>query len=326
MILFSFLFSAAIAVVLFRDLFAVIMISGIYSLVSASLFVMMDAADVAFTEAAVGAGISTLLLLKTLALTRRYAKPQKRRNWLALSVVSVTGCLLIYGTADLPAYGSADAPAHQHLSAYYLEKSVEETGVPNVVTAILASYRGFDTMGELVVIFIAGVGVLSLISPTSNVKSTTSGSFLYEHTVLRIVSKMLMPLIMMFALYVQFHGDYGPGGGFQAGVIFASAIILYSILFGPEAARTVMSDRVTRLLAAFGILLYAGTGFAAMLNGGAFLDYTYLGGQQVSAQMLGIFLVELGVGITVAAVMVRVFLEFDQRPVIKLPVLKEGDL
>lgn len=285
---------------------------------------MMDAADVAFTEAAVGAGISTLLLLKTLALTRRHAKPQKKRTWLALSIVTITGGLLIYGTSDLPAYGSADAPAHQHLSAYYLEKSVEETGVPNVVTAILASYRGFDTMGELVVIFIAGIGVLSLLESTSKTK-LTSASSLHEHTVLRIVSKMLIPLIMMFALYVQFHGDYGPGGGFQAGVIFASAIILYSILFGPDAARTVMTDRVTRLLAAFGILLYAGTGFAAMANGGAFLDYTYLRDEQVSAQLLGILLVELGVGITVAAVMVRVFLEFDQRPFTKLPALKEGD-
>ena len=285
---------------------------------------MMDAADVAFTEAAVGAGVSTLLLLKTLALTRRHAKPQKKRTWLALSIVTITGGLLIYGTSDLPAYGSADAPAHQHLSAYYLEKSVEETGVPNVVTAILASYRGFDTMGELVVIFIAGIGVLSLLESTSKTK-LTSASSLHEHTVLRIVSKMLIPLIMMFALYVQFHGDYGPGGGFQAGVIFASAIILYSILFGPDAARTVMTDRVTRLLAAFGILLYAGTGFAAMANGGAFLDYTYLRDEQVSAQLLGILLVELGVGITVAAVMVRVFLEFDQRPFTKLPALKEGD-
>jgi len=300
------------------------MLSGIFSLISASLFVMMDAADVAFTEAAVGAGISTLLLLKTLALTRRHAKPQKKRTWLALSIVTITGGLLIYGTSDLPAYGSADAPAHQHLSAYYLEKSVEETGVPNVVTAILASYRGFDTMGELVVIFIAGIGVLSLLESTSKTK-LTSASSLHEHTVLRIVSKMLIPLIMMFALYVQFHGDYGPGGGFQAGVIFASAIILYSILFGPDAARTVMTDRVTRLLAAFGILLYAGTGFAAMANGGAFLDYTYLRDEQVSAQLLGILLVELGVGITVAAVMVRVFLEFDQRPFTKLPALKEGD-
>ena len=300
------------------------MLSGIFSLISASLFVMMDAADVAFTEAAVGAGISTLLLLKTLALTRRHAKPQKKRTWLALSIVTITGGLLIYGTSDLPAYGSADAPAHQHLSAYHLEKSVEETGVPNVVTAILASYRGFDTMGELVVIFIAGIGVLSLLESTSKTK-LTSASSLHEHTVLRIVSKMLIPLIMMFALYVQFHGDYGPGGGFQAGVIFASAIILYSILFGPDAARTVMTDRVTRLLAAFGILLYAGTGFAAMANGGAFLDYTYLRDEQVSAQLLGILLVELGVGITVAAVMVRVFLEFDQRPFTKLPALKEGD-
>lgn len=159
----------AIAIIRMRSLFAVIMLFGGFSFLSAGLFVVMDAADVAFTEAAVGAGISTILMLATLALT--YApteidKNEKRpthKPWLPLAVVLITGALLIYGTWDIPAFGDPDAPAQQHVAPYYLEKSLPETGVPNVVTAVLASYRGFDTLGEVTVIFTAGIAVLLLI-------------------------------------------------------------------------------------------------------------------------------------------------------------------
>ena len=167
--LLSLLAIQAIAIIRMRSLFAVIMLFSGFSLLSAGLFVVMDAADVAFTEAAVGAGISTVLMLATLALT--YApteidKKEKRsthKPWLPLAVVVITGALLIYGTWDIPAFGNPDAPAQQHVAPYYLEKSLPETGVPNVVTAVLASYRGFDTLGEVAVIFTAGIAVLLLI-------------------------------------------------------------------------------------------------------------------------------------------------------------------
>ena len=135
-----------------------------------------------------------------------------------------------------------------------------------------------------------------------------------EQTILRVVAKLLIPLILLFALYVQFHGDYGPGGGFQAGVIFAAAFILYSLIFGLEAARRVAPPAVIETLVALGVLVYAGTGVAAMLRGGHFLEYGALNHHQpVEGQHLGILVIELGVGITVASVMISVFFMFAGR-------------
>ncbi|MFT6912478.1 MAG: multicomponent Na+:H+ antiporter subunit B [Paracoccaceae bacterium] len=154
----------AIAVVRTRNLFAMVMLSGVFSLLSALLFVTLDAVDVAFTEAAVGAGISTVLMLSTLALTSRRELPSKHSPAVPLFVVIVTGAALIYGTLDMPNFGSPTAPAQVHVAPDYLERSVHEIGVPNVVTAILASYRGYDTLGETAVVFTAGIGVLMLIN------------------------------------------------------------------------------------------------------------------------------------------------------------------
>lgn len=154
----------AIAVVRMRSLFAVVMLSGVFSLLSALLLVTLDAVDVAFTEAAVGAGISTVLMLSTLALTSRFERPSTRSPALPLFVVLVTGAALIYGTLDMPNFGAADAPAQTHVAPDYLERSPHEIGVPNVVTGILASYRGYDTLGETAVVFTAGIGVLLLLS------------------------------------------------------------------------------------------------------------------------------------------------------------------
>ena len=131
--------------------------------------------------------------------------------------------------------------------------------------------------------------------------------------VLRVAGKMLIPIILMFALYVQFHGETGPGGGFQAGVIFTSAFILYALVFGIGPARAVATDRVLRVLAAFGVLLYIGVGIASLLSGGTFLDYDVLGENAIEGQHLGIFLIELGVGFTVASVMIIIFFAFAER-------------
>ena len=154
----------ALAVVRTRSLFAVVMLAGAFSLLSALLFVTMDAVDVAFTEAAVGAGISTVLMLGTLALTSRYERTTHQSPVIPLLVVFVTGAALFYGTLDMPNYGDPNAPAMLHVYPDYIERSQHEIGVPNVVTAILASYRGYDTLGETAVVFTAGVGVLLLIS------------------------------------------------------------------------------------------------------------------------------------------------------------------
>lgn len=152
----------AIYVALSRDLLAVVMVFSAYSLLSAGMFMVMDAADVAFTEAAVGAGVSTILLLMALTVTGRYERRVKRQ-WLPMVAVLVTGATLVYGTLDLPPIGAADNPVHQHVAPRYLEQSGTEIGIPNVVTSVLSSYRGFDTLGETLVVFTAGLGVWLLI-------------------------------------------------------------------------------------------------------------------------------------------------------------------
>jgi len=162
--LLGFLAVISIAILHFRDLFTSVMLFGIYSLVSASLFIVLDAADVAFTEAAVGAGISSILMMATIGMTGREEKTfTPRLRFLPLLIVSLTGAALLYGIVDLPPFGGADNPVHTHVAPRYLQESPTEIDVPNVVTAVLASYRSFDTLGEVVVIFTAGVGVLALI-------------------------------------------------------------------------------------------------------------------------------------------------------------------
>lgn len=167
--LLTFLAITAVAIVRLSNLFATVMLYGIFSLLSAGLFVVMDAPDVAFTEAAVGAGISTVLMLATLALIRKPNQssyneaPQTHLPWLPLIVVAITGSAIVYGTWDIPGFGVADTPAQTHVARYYIENAMPETGVPNIVTAVLASYRGFDTLGEVTVIFTAAVAVMLLI-------------------------------------------------------------------------------------------------------------------------------------------------------------------
>ena len=134
-----------------------------------------------------------------------------------------------------------------------------------------------------------------------------------HHLVLRVISKMLIPFILLFGLYVQFHGDFGPGGGFQAGVIFATAFILYALVFGDDQARQVIPDKALILLVPLGLILYAATGFYGLVLGGNFLDYNVLLDSQKAGQHIGIFLVEIGVGITVAAVMISIFRAYAGR-------------
>lgn len=150
-------------IAVFRNLLAVAMLGGIYSLLAASIFVVLDAVDVAFTEAAVGAGISTVLFIGTLALTTQKEKRPAHRPFLPLFVVVVTGAVLVYGSLDMARFGDPEAPAQTHVAPYYLENAAKDTGVPNVVTAVLASYRGYDTLGEVTVIFAAGLGVILLL-------------------------------------------------------------------------------------------------------------------------------------------------------------------
>jgi multicomponent Na+:H+ antiporter subunit B len=290
------------------------MLFDIYSLLSAGFFVTMDAVDVALTEAAVGAGVTTVLMLSTLALTSRKEKIRlSPPSLLPLAVVTITGLVLVYGTLDMPHLGDPDAPVHQHVEPRYIEQSFEEVGMPNIVTSVLASYRGFDTLGEVVVIFAAGLGVLALLGGLGGGRHKARPSAMGHHVVLRVITKALVPLILLYALYIQFHGDYGPGGGFQAGVVFAAGIILYAVVIGLTKAEQVITPTFLRYMMGAGALIFGGTGVVSLLLGGNFLDYNVLAHDPLHGQHYGIVAVEFGVGVTVAAVIISIFFNFFGR-------------
>nr|WP_063779291.1 DUF4040 domain-containing protein [Kibdelosporangium sp. MJ126-NF4]CEL17516.1 Multisubunit Na+/H+ antiporter, MnhB subunit [Kibdelosporangium sp. MJ126-NF4]CTQ91257.1 Multisubunit Na+/H+ antiporter, MnhB subunit [Kibdelosporangium sp. MJ126-NF4] len=319
-VLFGVLTATALVIARMRTLYEATMLAALSSLVTACLFVLLDAVDVALTEAAVGVGISTVLLLGVLALTRsREAVTPTRRRVPGLLAVLLTGGTLVYASLDLPSFGSADTPVRNHpVTDAYLSQSQEDIGIPNTVTAVLASYRGLDTLGELLVVFAAGAAVLLLLGPFAEPKDGAGHSqlSLSDYPVLRVVSAALLPFILLFALYVLFHGDFGPGGGFQAGVIFAAGFVLYGLVFGLDRAQRILPQRVLWTLIPAGGLLYAGLGVVNILLGGSFLDYDTLRPENPAAgQHMGILLVETAIGVTVAAVMISIFSGFAGRAV-----------
>lgn len=258
----------------------------------------------------------------------------------ALLIVALCGGVLLYATMDFPPWGSAASPASTHVSPRYIEKALAETGVPNVVTAVLADYRGYDTMFETSVIFCAGIACFVLLRtfgrsshdryyrhiPTGVVIHVQDRSRIEEKPdeferidtewtpydlIIKTLCRFLVPFIQLFALYVIAHGHHSPGGGFQGGVILGASIILVAISFNLRNAITRVPEKVNALLSAAGVLIYAGTGAVCLAFGVHFLDYAGLSrilpGGEVAARSYGIFAVEIGVGIAVMGVMIAIY-------------------
>lgn len=167
--------AAALTIARLRSLFGVVIVGGVYSFLMAVALFVLDAADVSMTEAAVGAGISTVLLLGTLYLTKISEAPPLRLSIAPLAASIITGAILLYGVSGLPGYGDPTAPIHQHVAPEYIKGVLPNTGVPNAVTAVLASYRGYDTLGETTVIFTGGIGVLVLLAGLRGAPSRKRG-------------------------------------------------------------------------------------------------------------------------------------------------------
>jgi multicomponent Na+:H+ antiporter subunit B len=163
MALLTLLAVVTVAIIQQRSLFGVVILASAYSFLMASVMIVLDAVDVAMTEASVGAGVSTVILLATLHLIKTTEMQQVRPRVLPLFVALGTGAVIVWGTFVLPPFGTADAPIHKHVAPRYLAESIKETSVPNVVTSVLADYRGYDTLGETTVIFTAGIGVMLLL-------------------------------------------------------------------------------------------------------------------------------------------------------------------
>lgn len=172
----GFMLAIAIMITFSHRLFAIIVMSGAYSLISAAMFVNLDAVDVAFTEAAVGAGFSTVLFLAAMAWLPAEEKRDKALVVLPLIICVVVGALLLWGVMFLPALGDPAAVVHQHVAPHYLAESYDKLHIPNVVTTVLASYRGFDTLGETIVIFTAGIGVLLILTGATGRNTTDNDS------------------------------------------------------------------------------------------------------------------------------------------------------
>ena len=257
---------------------------------------------------------------------------------LGFIIVCLTGGLLLYGTGELPAWGDPFSPASTHLSDDYIEKALEQTEVPNLVTAVLADYRGYDTMFETAVVFCAGLACFLLLRdfrpkkehyyrhvPTGVMLHVKDGSKQIEvgkefedmdkdwvpsDTIIKSVCRILIPFIQIYALYVVAHGDFSPGGGFQGGVIFGSSLILLAISYNLKTLMKRVSEKFLGIFSAMGVLVYVGIGVIAMVLGGHFLDYSryapIFGEAHIRA--LGMLGVEIGVGMAVTAVMVIIYI------------------
>jgi len=284
----------------------------------AANFFILDAADVALTEAAVGAGVTTVIFLAALALTGERERPRRAGIIGPLVVVVSTTLVLLYATFDKPRLGDPLAPVHTHVAPWYLEKTPELIEIPNVVTAILGSFRAYDTLGEVFVVFAACIGVLFVLGAGSKAPAAIDGSErdslgLRHHLIPQVVGRLLIPFIVLFGLYVQFHGEYGPGGGFQAGAIIATGVILYALIEGEKAALRAIPRGALLGLVAGGAMLYGLVGLAGILMGGNFLDYSVLMEDPVKGQQYGIILIEAGVGMAVCGSLLTIFHAFAAR-------------
>lgn len=329
-----FLVVCGIAVLLIKDLLSSIMIFSVYSLMMAIEWVRLNAVDVAITEAAVGAGISTVLFMIILSRTKSVDEGKKHVRIPALLVALGVAAVLLYGTMDLPHLRDPNIAPSTHVTPYYLENSYKQTGQENVVAAILASYRGYDTLGETVVVATAGFCLILLLrgrrysnkdatkySVTPLNKQTTKGVGIKttetdqldidqdKDIINKTVTRLLLPFIQLFGLYVIVHGELGPGGGFQGGVVLGVSIIVYSLVFGFKEAQQRMSVKTKDLLVSSGALIYGGIGVIALFLGGNYLQYNVLLPDPKFASTIGIMGIEIGVGITVAAVMITLFYE-----------------
>ncbi len=312
----------AFATIMVKDLLSAAIIFGAYSFLMCLLWTEMGAVDVAFTEASVGAGVSTVLFIAAVHQTTRRVGFRKSGRGLSKAVGLVaallTGLVLVIAEKDFPGFANPFTPASLHVSPYYITQTLHDTNVPNMVTSVLADYRGFDTMFETAVIFTAGLAVIAILRrykkddrcdlPDPHVISAG-----YPDTIIRFVARQLVPFIQLFALYVVAHGHHSPGGGFQGGVILGASFILLAISYDSRMIIGRMSEKWNILLGNIGVLIYAGIGFLCLLLGANFLDYSILSKvlpatDKIMARSHGMLGIETGVAIAVMAIVVSIYI------------------
>ena len=301
-----------------RDLISSVIVFGAYSFLMCLIWTGMGAVDVAFTEAAVGAGVSTVFFIAVLFNTTR----KIRFNPLDLSskifatfICSAVAYLLFLGISDMPFWGDANSPVNSVVSKYYVENAYSDTKVPNLVTAVLADYRSFDTMFETCVVFIAVLGIFMLLKKEDDDMHLDSEEPDQENNslIIRVASRFMVPFIQLFGLYVVAHGHYSPGGGFQGGVILGASLILLAMAYDMKFVQNLLSIKKMIIYAALGVLIFAGWGVVPVFLGSNFLDYSAWaqllpGTDGIMARSHSMLAVEIGVALTVMCGMYGIYM------------------
>jgi multicomponent Na+:H+ antiporter subunit B len=283
-----------IALIRSNNIITVTLLSGAFSLFTVIMYNLLDAPDVAMTEAVVSvlSSVFAICTIKKIYKNNYIFQDSFKPSIFILAMIC--GCILVYASLDLPSFGN---PNFNH---YYLENTASDIGIPSTVTAILASYRGYDTLLETLVILVGGLSIL-LISKTSY-SARTDQDFLVAK-----LARFIFPFILLFGLYIQMHGEISPGGGFQAGCLIAIAFILYEMACG----KSILSSLKLKVIAVSGVGIYFITGLLGMLGDAAFLNYNIISENQVLGQKIGIMLVEFGVGVAVSATMLLIYLSLN---------------
>jgi multicomponent Na+:H+ antiporter subunit B len=316
-IILALLVPCALAAISLKDMLSAAVTFGTYSFLMCLLWTEMGAVDVAFTEAAVGAGVSTVLFIAAIYRSRREVVSRRLGRYLfkamGLLCAGVIGAILLWAESDFPSWAAPDIPPSEHVSPYYITHTLEDTSVPNIVTSVLADYRGFDTMFETAVIFAAGMAVIAILRRgRRQAREPEENGPAHQSLIIQTVSRMLVPFMQLFALYVVAHGHHSPGGGFQGGVILGASFILLALSYDLDRMLKRLGERWNLLWANLGVVIYAGIGSLAVLLGANFLDYSALSRilpatGPIEARSHGMLGVEIGVAITVMAIMVAIY-------------------
>ncbi|MEH0831026.1 DUF4040 domain-containing protein [Anaplasma bovis] len=311
--LLGFLVFIAVAVAFSKDILVNTLLMSAFSLTNATLYLVMNAPDVAMTEAAVGAGFTTVLLLIVISYLKR-SNTAVRAKFSKVIMTGLTATavflLLLYVVMDLPEYGYAGSPANVGDAAHYVRDAYKYTGIPNLVTSILASFRGYDTLCETIVILSASMSIFLLLGRNGEF-TEKEGNLLRDNYALRCISSFMFAVILVYGFYVQTHGDYGPGGGFQSGVIFASAVVLYALMYGNRTVAKVLPESLVRIGSSTGVLVYIVVGMVSLILGEKFLSYIFPVLDPVHGQEQGVFIVESGVGLAVFGSFVSIYFDFS---------------
>jgi len=310
----------AVAILFSENMAAIAIMSCVFSMVMAVIYLLLAAPDVAMTESAIGAAISTAILIKSMQLTQSRILSDKffcLANIISFFALLFFGAMMIYGFADLPDYGQGSAPVNSYISKDYIKNTPSEIGIASSVAAILASYRGFDTLGETLVIMVAGLVVyfvMNIERPVQVDLLDEKAEAVYENKIWMTdyIRTMLLPVSLILAFYIQVHGEISPGGGFQAGSVLSSIFIFYFVVADIKSINFHKMIKTLLKLSFVGFLIYLLMAIYTAVIGGYFLEYYAITGTLLGHK-IGIFIIEIGVGITVFSVMLMIFLLFEYK-------------